>query len=93
MSDIIKTFTFDPVIPPLGICPIEIKVKPSVYARMFTAALFVTAKYQRRKRQPTPVFSPGKSHGQRSLAGYSLCVHKELDTTERLSICPEKTII
>ena len=26
---------------------------------------------QRRKWQPTPVFLPGKSHGQRSLAGYS----------------------
>ena len=26
----------------------------------------------RRKWQPTPVFLPGKSHGQRSLAGYSL---------------------
>ena len=25
----------------------------------------------RKKRQPTPVFLPGKSHGQRSLAGYS----------------------
>ena len=25
-----------------------------------------------RKCQPTPVFLPGKSHGQRSLAGYSL---------------------
>jgi len=25
----------------------------------------------RRKWQPTPVFSPGKSHGQRSLVGYS----------------------
>ena len=25
----------------------------------------------KRKRQPTPVFLPGKSHGQRSLAGYS----------------------
>ena len=24
-----------------------------------------------RKRQPTPVFLPGESHGQRSLAGYS----------------------
>ena len=29
----------------------------------------------RRKWQPTPVFLPGKSHGQRSLIGYSL--HKE----------------
>ena len=26
----------------------------------------------RRKWQPTPVFMPGKSHGQRSLVGYSL---------------------
>ena len=26
---------------------------------------------RRRKWQPTPVFLPGKSHGQRSLAGYS----------------------
>ena len=25
----------------------------------------------RRKRQPTPVFLPGKSHGQRCLVGYS----------------------
>ena len=25
---------------------------------------------QRRARQPTPVFLPGESHGQRSLAGY-----------------------
>ena len=24
-----------------------------------------------RKRQPTPVFSPGKSHGQRRMVGYS----------------------
>ena len=27
--------------------------------------------YWRRKGQPTPVFLPGKSHGQRSLEGYS----------------------
>ena len=36
----------------------------------------------RRKWQPTPVFLPGKSHGQRSLAGYSPWGHKELDRTE-----------
>ena len=36
----------------------------------------------RRAQQPTPVFLPGKSHGQRSLAGYSLWGHKELDMTE-----------
>ena len=39
----------------------------------------------RRKWQPTPVFLPGKSHGQRSLAGYSPWHHKELDMTKRLS--------
>ena len=33
---------------------------------------------------PTPVFLPGESHGQRSLAGYSPQGHKESDTTERL---------
>ena len=38
----------------------------------------------RRKWQPTPVFLPGKSHGQRSLADYSPWGRKELDTTERL---------
>ena len=37
----------------------------------------------RRKCQPTLVFLSGKPHGQRSLAGYSPWVHKELDTTER----------
>ena len=33
----------------------------------------------------TPVFLPGKSHGQRSLVGYSPRGHKELDTVEQLS--------
>ena len=36
----------------------------------------------RRKWQLTPVFLPGKSHGQRNLVGYSPWGHKELDTTE-----------
>ena len=31
------------------------------------------------------VFVPGKSHGQRSLVGYSTWGHKELHATERLS--------
>ena len=39
----------------------------------------------RRKWQPTPAFSPGKSHGQRSLVGYSPCGHKESETTEQLN--------
>ena len=36
----------------------------------------------RRKWQPTLVFLPGESHGQRSWAGYSPWGHKESDTTE-----------
>ena len=40
----------------------------------------------RRKWQSTPVFLPGKFHGQRSLVGYSPWDCKELDTTEQLSM-------
>ena len=36
----------------------------------------------RREWQSTPVFLPGKFHGQRSLAGYSALGRKELDMTE-----------
>ena len=32
----------------------------------------------------TPVFLPGKSHGQRTLVGYSSWGRKESDTTEQL---------
>ena len=35
-----------------------------------------------RKWQPIPVFLPGESHGQRSLAGYSPWGYKESDTTK-----------
>ena len=38
----------------------------------------------RRKWQPTPVPLPGKSHGQRTLVGYSPWGRKEWDTTEQL---------
>ena len=39
----------------------------------------------RRAWQPTPVFLPGKSHGQRSLVGYSLWGCKESDMTKATS--------
>ena len=38
-----------------------------------------------RRRYPTPIFLPGKSHGQRSLAGYIHRVTNESDTTEQLN--------
>ena len=39
-----------------------------------------------RNWQPTPVFSSGKFHGQRSLVGYGTWVCKESDTAERLTL-------
>ena len=39
----------------------------------------------RRNRLLIPVFLPGESRGQKSLAGYSPWGHKESDMTEQLS--------
>ena len=44
----------------------------------------------RRAWQPTPVFLPGESHGQGSLASYSPWGCKESDTTEPLNIGEDK---
>ena len=38
----------------------------------------------RSKWQPAPVFSPGKSYGQRSLVDYSPWGHKKSDMTEHI---------
>ena len=40
----------------------------------------------RREWLPTLVFLPGEFHGQRNLEGYSPQGHKELDTTEQLTL-------
>ena len=47
-----------------------------------TALLFFTFMHWRRKWQPTPVFLPGESQGQGSLAGCRLWGRTESDTTE-----------
>ena len=39
----------------------------------------------RREWLPTPLFLPGESHGQRSLAGYSPWGCKESDVTNQLT--------
>ena len=44
----------------------------------------MSPEHWRRKWQPTPVFLPSISHGQRNLTGYSSWGLKESDTTERL---------
>ena len=45
------------------------------FRELITPAPFM---HWRRKWQPTPVFLPGKFHGQRNLAGYSPWGHKRL---------------
>ena len=47
----------------------------------------------RRKWQSTPGLLPGKSHGQRSLVGYSPWGRKELDTTERLHFTSKEEVM
>ena len=49
---------------------------------------FLTSRATRRRRQwhPTPVLLPAKSHGRRSLIGYSQWGREELDTTEATSL-------
>ena len=47
-----------------------------------TSLSLFTFVHLRRKWQPTPVFLPGKSQGQRSLVGCCLWGHTELDTTD-----------
>ena len=49
-----------------------------------TSLSLFTFMHWRRKWQPTPVFLPGESQGQRSLVGFRLWGRTESDTTERL---------
>jgi len=49
---------------------------------MLTAAIVTIAM---EKEIITPLFLPGKSHGQRNVVGYSPWHCKELDMTERLN--------
>ena len=54
--------------------------------QIITVSLLMIFKhiYWRRQWLPTPVLLPGKSHGRRSLVGYSPWGREESDTTERL---------
>ena len=47
-----------------------------------TSLSLITFMLWRRKWQPTSVFLPGESQGQRSLVGCYLCGHTESDMTE-----------
>ena len=53
-------------------------------SRVTESLCLITLSLWRRQWPPTPVLLPGKSHGQRSLAGCTPWGRKESDTTERL---------
>ena len=55
--------------------PSAVILEPKIHSTIFI---------WRKKWWPTPVLLPGKSHGWRSLVGYSPWSRKELDTPERL---------
>ena len=57
------------------VCPI-LSFRPFIYFSLHIP--------WRRQWQPTPVLLPGKSHGWKSLVGYSPWGRKQLDTTEQL---------
>ena len=55
-----------------------------IYCQWFFQIWFLSLEPWRRQWHPTLVLLPGKSHGWRSLVGYSPWGRKESDTTERL---------
>ena len=63
-----------------------VKNPPTCQCRRLRFDFWVRKIPWRRKWQPTPVLLAGKSHGQRSLLGYSPWVGKELDMTELLTL-------
>ena len=71
---------------PHGTNPLRPPSPSSVKLWVFNAHFIIRKIPWRRQWQPSPVFLPGKSHGQRSLVGCSSWAHKELDTTEWLTL-------
>ena len=72
---------------PLDSISQDVKTLPFELAILLhSVAVFaqVSNLYQRRQWHPNPVLLPGKSHGWRSLVGYSPWGRTESDTTERL---------
>ena len=55
-----------------------------LYNSQDVEATYILAILWRRQWHPTPVLLPGKSHGQRSLVGYSPWGREELNTTDWL---------
>ena len=68
----------------LSFCSHVSRLKFSFLLKTLPAVCSIQSAVQRRRWHPTPVLLPGKSHGRRSLVGYSPWGHKESDTTEWL---------
>ena len=69
--------------PPLSIRWLGVKNLPAICSKpQERCCLWVGNILRSRPWQPTPVFSPGESQGQRGLAGYSPWGREESDTTE-----------
>ena len=55
----------------LRLIHVIVQQKPTQHCKAIILQ-FKKKKRERRKWQPTPVFLPGESHGQRGLVGYNL---------------------
>ena len=75
---------FFPFFPPASYCspPRSLRVLVYVYMCMCVCVYLCVKIPWRRAWQPTPVFLPGESHGQRSLAGNNPWGCKKSDATE-----------
>ena len=62
--------------------PLREEKTPPLCEAIHSTETLVGKVHWRRKWQPIPVLLPGKSHGQRSVVGYSPWGGKELDMTE-----------
>ena len=67
---------------------LEVKNLPAIAGDVRDMGLFPESRSfpWRRKWQPTPVFLPGASHGQRGLIGYSPRGCKESGVTKQLTL-------
>ena len=83
-SNTVSSWQLGSAIPASSVFPMAQRVKnpPAMQETQETQVQFLGQEDPwRRKWQPTPVFLPGESHGERSLAGYSPWGHNESDTT------------
>ena len=59
----------------------------AVIIRLLFKLRYTDASHRGEARQPTPLFLPGESHGQRSLVGFGPPGRKDLDTTHMPILC------